>query len=366
MIHRRNFILALGAMTMVSMSGIARADGRRVFRAANSVGVVDAQQAFITCGRHPRLKYFEMEGVDLDFVNMSSVNQAMVSIATSQADFGSLAPGLFLPALAKEPQLGIIAAYNWLPRNANVVVVKPDSPIQAVRELAGKRIGIRNQGDGGIAALQTMFIELGLKTDDIQFIAVGDAGVAGNALAQNNVDAIVSYDTAAARIEAVGIPLRYLPLTPQYAKVSSGWWGLRKSDLKQDRKAVVGFLRASAKSTLFAHTNLPQAINLHWALYPESKSKTKSDEESRKEIELILARRKDNWMRRPEDPDQRFGASSPAEWKTVIDIAARTSENPQLPQQLGEAGNVYTNELIDEVNDFDKAAVIRQANEFQL
>jgi NitT/TauT family transport system substrate-binding protein len=211
-----------------------------------------------------------------------------------------------------------------------------------------------------------MYRELGLPAADIDFVAVGDSGVAGTALSQNKVDAIVTFDTAAGRIEAVGFPLRYLPLPPAYSKLGSGWFGFRKKDIKADRKSVAGFCRAVAKSTLFAHTNLPQALSIHWALYPDSKSKSKSEDESRKEIEIIMAQRRNNWIRRPDDPDQRWGASSLEEWRTLVAIAAESSNNAQLPEQVGDLNNVFTNDLIDEINDFDKAAIVKQASDFKL
>jgi NitT/TauT family transport system substrate-binding protein len=366
MISRRDFGLAVGAAAVFGARGTARAQGKRVFRAANPNAVLDAQQAFATCGRHPKLRYYEMENVDLEYVNMSSLVQAMLSVSIGQSDFASLAPALFLPAVAKEPNLGIIAAYNWLPRNANIVVVKPDSPIKTIADTVGKKIGIRNQGDGGIVQLQLMYSELGLPTTDINFVAVGDSGLAGTALANGTVDAYVTFDAQGGRIEAVGFPLRYLPLPPVYGRLSSGWFGMRKKDLKEDRKNVIGFCRAVAKSTLFAYSNLTQAINIHWALYPDSKSRSKSDEESRKEVETILGQRKNNWIRRPDDPDQRWGASSLEEWKTYIAIAAKSTNNPQLPQQIGDPSNVFTNELVDEINNFDKAAVVNQAKNFRL
>jgi NitT/TauT family transport system substrate-binding protein len=364
MINRRDFSLAAAGLTL--LSSYVRADGKRVFRAGNPNAVLDAQQAFATCGRHPKLNYFAAENVDLEYVNMSSIVQAMMSIATNQADFGSLAPALFLPALAKEPNLGLIAAYKWLPRNANVVIVNADSPIKTVADTAGKRIGIRNQGDGGIVQLQMMYSELGLPTANIDFVPVGDVGVAATALKENKVDAYVSFDTVGGRMEVLGFPVRYLPLPPNYAKLGSGWFGLRKKDVKENRKQVVGICRAMAKSTLFAHTNLPQALNIHWALYPDSKPASKPLDEARKEIEIILGQRKNNWIRWPDDPDQRWGASTAQEWKTLIDVTARSTNNPQLAQQLGDVSNVFTNELIDEVNNFDKQAVIRQAREFRL
>jgi NitT/TauT family transport system substrate-binding protein len=230
----------------------------------------------------------------------------------------------------------------------------------------GKRIGIRNQGDGGVTQLQLMYAEFGLPTADIHFVPVGDVGVAATALKENKVDVYVSFDTVGGRMEALGFPIRYLPLPPQYAKLGSGWFGFRKKDVADNRKQVAAFCRAMAKSTLFAHTNLGQALNIHWALYPDSKPAGKSLDESRKEIEIILGQRKNNWIRWPDDPDQRWGASTADEWKTMIAISAKSTNNPQLAQQIGDVGNVFSNDLVEEINNFDKAAVIKQAREFRL
>lgn len=367
--QRREFNMGLGALATAAAMGVpstAAAQAKRVFRIANPNNVLDPQQAFSTCGRHPRLAYYAMENIDIEYVNMSTLVQVMLSISTGAADFANLTPALYLPAVVKEPQLGIIACYRWLPGNANVVVVGSDSRIKSIGDTVGKKIGIRNQGDGGIAQLQLMYTELGLPTSDINFIAVGDSGVAGTALANGSVDCYVTFDAQAGRIEAVGFPLRYLPLPPNFAKLGSGWFGTRKKELKEDRKNVVGFCRALAKSTLFAYTNFDRAVDIHWALHPDSKPKTKTEEESRREIEVINRQRRQNWIRRPDDPDQRWGASSVDEWKAFIAITAKTTNNPQLPQQVGDPNNVFTNELIDEVNQFDKAAVIKQAREFRL
>jgi NitT/TauT family transport system substrate-binding protein len=61
-----------------------------------------------------------------------------------------------------------------------------------------------------------------------------------------------------------------------------------------------------------------------------------------------------------------MGASSLAEWRTNIDTAAETSKNPQLAQELGDPNRLFSNELIDEINAFDKSAVIKLAREFRL
>lgn len=360
MLTRRDFGLGLGALGLSP----AFAQGVKTLKVANTAGVMDAQQCFITSGQHPKLNFYKAEGVDVEYVNMTSITQALQSLMTNQVHFGPMAPGILLPAMAKEPTLDLVAVYEWLPRNANVIVVKPGSPIKTAADLSGKKIGVRNQGDPGIVVTKTMLAELGLKDDRNEYIAIGDGAPAGAAIDNDRVDAMVTFDTAAARIELVGTKLRYVPLTPKFTKVGSSWICVPRKALQADRKAYVGLFRAMAKSTLFAHTNLDAAIDAHWGVYPESKPKGKTEDEARKEMKFILKDRKENWMRRGDDSDQRFGASSLDEWKAHLLTAAETSKNPDLPKQV-DANKVFSNELIDEVNQFDRKAVVQMAQAFK-
>jgi NitT/TauT family transport system substrate-binding protein len=362
MLTRRDFGVGLGAVAFTGLPAFAQ--GVKTLKVANTAGVMDAQQCFITAGQHPKLNFYKSEGVDVEYVNMTSITQALQSLMTHQVHFGPMAPGILLPAMAKEPSLDLVAVYEWLPRNANVIVVKPGSPINSAADLAGKKIGVRNQGDPGIVVTKTMLAELGLKDDRNEYIAIGDGAPAGAAIDNDRVDAMVTFDTAAARIELVGTKLRYVPLTPKFAKVGSSWICVPRKSLKDDRKAYVGLFRAMAKSTLFAHSNLDAAIDAHWGVYPESKPKGKSEEEARKEMKFILKDRKENWMRRPDDGDQRFGASSLEEWKAHLAVASETAKMPDLAKQV-DPKKVFSNELIDEVNAFDRKAIVQMAQSFK-
>ena len=363
---RRDFGLGLGALGLTGLAAPALAQNVRVMKVANTAAVNDPQQCFVTAGQHPKLNFYKPGGVDVEYVNMSSMVQAMQSLRSGHVDFGPAVPGILLPALAKAPTLDLVSVYKWLPRNANVIVVKPGSPIKSVAELAGKRIGVRNQGDPGIVVTKTMLAELGLKDDGTEYIAIGDGAPAGAAIDNDRVDAMVTFDTAAARIELVGTKLRYVPLTPKFAQVGSGWICVPRKMLKDERKALVALFRGIAKSTLFAHSNLDTAIDLHWAVYPESRPKGRSEDEARKELAFILKDRKESWMRRPDDPDQRMGAMTLAEWKVNIDMTAESSKNPKLADELGDPNRLFTNELIDEINAFDKQAVMQAAKSFKL
>ena len=359
---RRDFGFGLGLAALLPP---AFAQGVRVMKVANTAGVNDPQQCFITSGQHPKLNFYKPNGADVEYVNMSSMTQALQSLQSGHVDFGPAVPGILLPAMARDPSLDLVSVYKWLPRNANVIVVKPGSPIKTAADLAGKKIGVRSQGDAGIVISKLMLAELGLKDDKCEYIAIGDGAPAGAAIDNDRVDAMVAFDTAAARIELIGTKLRYVPLTPKFAQVGSGWLCVPRKLLKTERKSLVALFRGMAKSTIFANANLDAAIDLHWAVYPESRPKGRSEDEARKELAFILKDRKNSWMRRPEDPDQRMGASSLAEWTANIAMAAESSKNPRLAQELGDPNRLFTNELIDEINDFDKQAVVRMAREFK-
>lgn len=364
MLNRRDFGLGLGALGFAGLPALAQ--NVRVMRLANTAAVNDPQQCFVTAGQHPRLNFYKPNGVEPEYVNMSSMTQALQSLRAGHVEFGPAVPGILLPAMAKDPSLDLVSVYKWLPRNANVIVVKPGSPIKTAADLAGKRIGVRSQGDSGIVLTKTMLAELGLKDDKCEYIAIGDGAPAGAAIDNDRVDAMVAFDTATARIELVGTKLRYVPLTPRFAQLGSGWMCVPRKLLKEERKAVVALFQGIAKSTLFAHANLDAAIDLHWATYPESRPKGRSLDEARKELNFILKDRKNSWMRRPDDPDPRLGAQSLIEWQTNIAIAAESSKNPKLAQELGDPNRIFSNELIDEINAFDPQAVIQMAREFKL
>ena len=365
MLTRRDFGLGLGALGLAG--GLpALAQNLRAMKVANTAAVNDPQQCFVTAGQHPKLNFYKPGGVDVEYVNMSSMTQALQSLRAGHVDFGPAVPGILLPAMAKDPTLDLVSVYKWLPCNANVIVVKPGSPIKSAADLAGKRIGVRSQGDSGIVVTKTMLAELGLKDDKCEYIAIGDGAPAGAAIDNDRVDAMVSFDTAAARIELVGTPLRYVPLTPKFVQLGSGWICVPRKLLKAERKSLVALFRGIAKSTIFANANLDAGIDLHWAVYPESRPKGRSEAEARKELAFILKDRKNSWMRRPDDADQRMGASSLPEWKANIEMAAESSKNPKLAEELGDPNRLFSNELIDEINAFDRQAVVEIARSFKL
>jgi NitT/TauT family transport system substrate-binding protein len=361
MLTRRRFGQSLGAAALgvVAAPGILRAKPS-VLRLGNAAGVNDAQLSFLTIGQHPKLGYYAAEGVDIEVVNMSSASQTLQALATGSVEFATLGATTYLPIYAKNPALDIIGVYNWLRQSQVQVGVKPDSPITSIADLKGKRIGIRNQGDTGYFGLQAMFEELGYSpTKDAEYISVGSGGPAGAALYGDRIDALAIWDGEMARVELAGFKMRFLPNTPGLQKLFGAAYGISRTSLKNDRERYVGMFRAMAKATIVAGANPELAVRLHWQVYPESKPKGKSEEEAMREALYILASRKDKWFAAPWQADKRMGASTAEEWQAQIRYA-------HLEDQIKDPGVLFTNELIADINNFDRAAVEQTAKTLTL
>lgn len=362
MISRRRFNALVGsaAVGLVAAPHIVRSQSLPVVRLGNAAGIIDPQLTFLTMGQHPRLKYYEEEGCLLDIVNMSGGGQTLQMIATANVETSAIAPTVFLPVYVKNSDIDIIFPYIWLRQPHWAVGVKPDSPVKSLSELKGKTVGIRNQGDTGYFGARAMFRELGVDPDkDVEWISVGEGGPAGEAVYRGRVDAMAFWDGSFARIELAGFALRYLPNTPGMQKLFGNGYAVRRSDLAKRRELYVGFFRAMAKSTVFAYANTDLSIKLHWEIYPESKPKGKTDQEALTEARKVVESRKDKWFPGPWQADKRLGGQSLEEWQAQVHFAG-------LDGQVKDINKVFTTDILDEVNKFDRAAIEAKAKAMKI
>jgi NitT/TauT family transport system substrate-binding protein len=296
----------------------------------------------------------------LDIINMSGSGQTLQTIATANVETSAISPTVFLPVYVKNLDIDIIFPYIWLRQPHWSVAVNPDSSIKSLAELKGKTVGIRNQGDTGYFGARAMFRELDIDPDkDVEWVSVGDGGPAGEAVYRGRVDAMAFWDGSFARIEIAGFPLRHLPNSPGMQKLFGNGYAVRRSDLAKRRELYVGFFRAMAKSTVFAYANPDLAIKLHWDIYPETKPKGKTDQEAFTEARKVVDSRKDKWFAGAWQTDKRFGGQTLDEWQAQVHFAG-------LDGQVNDLNKVFTTEILDEVNKFDRTAIEAKAKAMKI
>jgi NitT/TauT family transport system substrate-binding protein len=361
MISRRHFNALAGsaAVTLLSVHHV-RGQSAPVVRMGNAAGIIDPQITFVTVGQNKRTPFFAEENVVLDILNMSGVGQTMQSLAAGNCETSAISPVPFLNIYAKNPTIDIVFPYCWLRQPHWSVAVMPNSPVKSLQELKGKTVGIRNQGDTGYISGRVMFKELGIDPDkDIEWVPVGDGGPAGQALQSGRIDAMALWDGAFARVELAGFTMRYLPNSPGMKNLFGNAYAVRKSDLAKNRDTYVRFFRAMAKTTVFAYTNPDVSIKLHYEVYPESKPKGKTDAEAMKEARHINDSRREKWYPGSWQTDKRFGAMSKEEWEAQVKFAG-------LEAQIKDVTPVFTTDLLDDVNKFDRAAIEKMAREMKV
>ncbi len=361
MITRREFgLLATGAGLGLCAPAVVTAKGIPTVRMANASGVIDSQLIFFTAGLHPRLNYYGEESLQVEVVNMPGAGSSMQAVATGSVDVAPLSAPATLNVYARNPNIDILAAYCWLRQAHWDIGVKPDSPIAALTDLKGRRIGIRNQGDTGFFGARAMLKEIGINPDtDVEWIAIGDGGPAGDAVYKGRVDAMAFWDGAFARIDIAGFPLRFLPRTEGMKRLFGNAYNVRKSTFADNKDIYARFFRAMAKSTAFAYANPELSIQLAWEVFPETRPKGKSQSQAMTEALKIVDIRKDKWFPGAWAKDQRFGAMTTDEWEAQVEFVG-------LSDKIADVTPLFTNDLIDEVNRFDRNAIVAEARAMKL
>lgn len=367
MLTRRSFAVAAGATAAAALyaPAVVRAQALFKMRVGLASGVNDAQVAFQSIGMHPKLKWYEQEGVALEIVNSGQTSTPLQLLSTGQIEFATIAPGTMLPPYADNPNLGVTCAYMWMPRIHNHVMVKPDSDIKTIAELKGKKIGIRGPGDSGYFFLQAAFKEIGIDPQkDVEWVSVNAGGPAGQALYNGTVQALAIWDVEYTRIEIAGFKLKPIPNLPSANDLFGNSYAVSVAAFTKDKARYAGLFRAIAKGQIFTALNPRAAVLLHWDLYPESKPKGKSEQEAMDDMLKILSTRRDKWFQPEGSPDKRMGASRKEQWEASVKFIGRL--NPKVSEKIADVSKLYTNEVIDEANKFDRAAFEQFAKDFKV
>lgn len=186
LVHSRRRVLTAGAASAVALGlpSIARAQAQTV-----RIGVpTKTYYPTIIAETAIRQKLFEKEGLKAELTIYRGGAEGYEALAAGAADVimnsaSSVSAGLKKGVQAKNVAGTALGYYGWH------LVVKTDSPIKDVSELAGKKVGITSAGSGtDILALWTQ------AERKIQFtrVPLGGGGLLPNLLS-GNIDATVLY-----------------------------------------------------------------------------------------------------------------------------------------------------------------------------
>jgi NitT/TauT family transport system substrate-binding protein len=306
------------------------------------------------------LGYFEQEGLDVDIVPGQSSATVAQLLLSGRADVGVAQPDPIVIQRVNN-RIPLVSFYAICRRGTNRFVVNPNSPIQSVRDLKGKRVGVNDLGSGSVIYLRSRLKQAGMSPNDVQLTTVGYGTPFFEALKNNRVDAEVSFTGGIARQEAAGYSVRMLPATEDEKTQYSFDLYATQSFIDKNPDVVAKIGRATAKATVFLLTNPKAAVQIFWKQFPDRAPKNLNDPDAlRSDLTILKAEMYD--MAADElPPSFKWGSQDSATFSKIQTYLADAGQisKPTAPTEF------FTDAFSGQFNQFDHQAIINQAQNWK-
>lgn len=355
MMSLRNRLAVLGAVLAVTTLS-AQADEVDVVYSQTSPtpNVASAPHSSVPAA----LGYWKDAGLN---VENNSVNGSTLAVQLTNAGTSHFTMATVEPVLAAQQKGGdVIAFYNHTREPIYTVAVLADSDIQSLEELKGKRIGVLSLSSGATPFAKAMLAGAGLDPEtDVELLPIGMGQQAVQAIESGAVDALSFWDWAYAQFENTGLEFRHFS-SPETENLLSLALVGNGPFVRDNPEIAVKLAQGIAKAALFTLNNPEAAVRIHWEHYPESKPTGIPEEQALKEAVHLLQARLEKYDITGREVEK-WGAFTEAEWSQTQDFLV---DNGVISEKR-DVSEYYTNDLIDEINDFDAQAVIEQAKSYK-
>lgn len=296
------------------------------------------------------LGYWKEEGLDVNVFGVAGDTAGVQLVSGSKMDFISLGGDPLLASRAKDVPIKAVYMHARMPIGR--FVVPKASGITKVTDLKGKTLGmpVINRG----TYVEAIFKEAGLDmAKDTKFVATGTGAPALLALKRGDIAGWMSWDTAVAELENRG--MEFTEFRPSTFDNQFGNAVVTREDLIRDNpKLVVGLCRGIAKAVHFGLHNPEAAIQMHWKLYPQSKPQVTDESRLMADSRRVFMARFSSYDLRG---TKKYGENLPGQWQYAAELMKKQGH---LADDF-DVTKAYTNELINQINDWDRGAVEAQA-----
>lgn len=309
------------------------------------------------------LGFYREEGLDVEVQTVGGSSAALNLLASGRAQFSTHgAAGLFAGVGRGVPMKGFICQ---IPDYFVSVGVADDGPIRSMADLKGKTIGVNAMGGAPHLVIKAVLTKMGWDVDkDVQFLGVGTALPALDALRRNRVQALVVWDTIFALYEFSGQKFRYFRPDPIPQMGFTHTTNALQQTIERDPQMVLGMARAMAKSLVYMAAAQPAELTkLHFKVFPASKPTGMPEDRA---IELDgrrLAARKPvmRFDQRVFSRQERLGDCPDRQIEGHRDLLA---SGGQIPEALP-VDRYFTRQFLEQANAIDVPALIAQARSFR-
>ncbi|WP_134323795.1 ABC transporter substrate-binding protein [Cumulibacter soli] len=296
--------------------------------------------------------YWSDEGLSVEPQGTQGATAALQLVLAGQAEISNGGTSSMYQAAVEDPDVRVISLQK---ANQWKIDVPSSSSINQIADLKGKKIGVQSLSSASYLFGRAAVSASGLDPDaDVEWIAIGVASQAAQAIQEGTVDAYATYSGPNAIVNNfLDDPLVDLP-TPLDEIPGLAGLATTKDYLESNRDEVVGFLSGFYKGAVFADANPAAALQIHWQAYPEQKP----DGDLQEAIDATVPTVEERFGYPVEPgPDGNLGAVSMDDAQEAIDFMY---ENGVIDEQLNAEDVVDLSPSID-ANNFDIDAVKEEA-----
>ncbi len=305
-----------------------------------------------------KMGWFAKDGIKVDLVPIAGSSDCVKAVATRDVLFSI--PSVEPLAVIRTQGVKAKNFYTAYQGNIYGFAVPDDSPVKSAADLRGKKIGLISMGSAGLIVARALVQAEGMNPDkDVSIVVAGEGAQTAALLRNKQIDALSQFDTQYALIENAGIKMRLLP-RPEIEKFPSNGFVALEETLATRRKDAIAVTKGYAMGTVFAIANPEAAVRIFWEVYPQSKAVGKDEATALKDDLNTLAARVRNW-RLEAGGAKKWGESVATNYQAYLDWLLKAG----VLKEKASAADLITNDLIDEINSFDVAAVQKQAKEWK-
>jgi NitT/TauT family transport system substrate-binding protein len=293
--------------------------------------------------------YFEDEGLEVTVDSADGSATVVQQVAAENVDFGVADPGPTIDAVTAGQELTVVYVYQ---SGLIYALVTPEgSPFTEIADLAGETVGVSEATAGEVPFLEGLLATNGVDPDtDVEIVETG--GGASTAAAFDGDD-IVAYFSDYFNVIELGFEM---PLT----EFDLGEFGLLhgasvvvRDDLIESDPELIGCVtRALARATEFTFASPEAALIEIGTAFPDQVT----DPEG---FDLLAITETIARTGQYEESDGRWGYNRPASWQGYVDLLTARGELTEAVDPT----MFYTNDFIDQANDFDATAEQQAAQE---
>lgn len=305
-----------------------------------------------------KMGWYTQEGLKVELVPIGGSTDCVKLVATKELAYS--VPSVEPLAIIRQQGVNAKIFYTAYQGNIYGIAVPQGSAITKIADLKDKNIGVISMSSAGVVIARALAANAGLDPDqDIHLVVTGEGAQTVALLRTGQIDALSQYDTQYAVVENAGVKLRLISAAEIERFPSNGFLALDET-LRTNHKQAVALAQGFAKGTVFTIANPEAAIRILWEVYPETRPTGMDEATALHQAVKTLEARIAN-LKLEKSGVSKWGESSEKNYAAYADFMQKWG----VTKEKVPANELITNDLIDEINNFNRAEVVAAAKAYK-